>query len=129
MTGKNPVRFNTTTCGKARLLGIEDAEAEDIKLSDAIARFAMQLGEIPMEKITFSILPGSAQKVGTATVYSVHRGQLIALLNEQMNPYGFLLDEDTVTAPQVKENVKDVDLSTVTLDTVVPKTEAVGEEE
>ena len=129
MTGKNPVRFNTTSFGKARLLGIEDAEAEDIKLSDAIARFAMQLGDISMEKITFSILPGSAQKVGTATVYSVHREQVIALLNEQMNPYGFVLDEDTVTAPQVKENVKDVDLSTVTLDTVVPKTEAVGEEE
>ncbi|MBQ7089310.1 MAG: LCP family protein [Clostridia bacterium] len=129
MTGKNPVRFNTTSFGKARLLGMDDAETEDIKLSDALARFAMQLGDIPMEKITFSILPGSAQKVGTATVYSVHRDQTIALLNDQLNPYGLVLDEDTVTVPQVKENVKDVDLSTATLDTVVPKAETEKGEE
>lgn len=129
MTGKNPVRFNTTSFGKARLLGIEDAEAEDIKLSDAIARFAMQLGKVPAEKVSFSILPGSVQKVGTVSVYSVHRSQVITLLNEQMNPYGLVLDEDTVMAPQVKDNVKDTDLVLAILDTIVPKTKPVEGEE
>lgn len=123
MTGKNPIRFNTTSFGKARLLGLDDAETEDIKLSDAIARFAMQLGAIPMENITFSILPGTAEKVGTTSVYSVNREQVITLLNEQMNPYGLVIDEDTVTAPQVAAVSKAVDTVTVTLDTVIPKTE------
>ena len=80
MTGKNPVRFNTTSFGKARLLGLDDAETEDMKLSDAIARFAMQLGAVPMENITFSILPGTAEKVGTTSVCSVNREQVITLL-------------------------------------------------
>lgn len=123
MTGKNPVRFNTTSFGKARLLGIDDAEAEDIKLSDAIARFAMQLGAVPMEKITFSILPGTTEKVGTASVYSIQREQVITLLNEQMNPYDMVLDDSTVTAPQVAKASKTVDTVTVTLDTVIPQEE------
>lgn len=123
MTGKNPVRFNTTSFGKARLLGLDDAETEEMKLSDAIARFALQMGAVPMEKVTFSILPGTAEKVGTTTVYSVHREQVITLLNEQMNPYGLVLDEDTVTAPQVATVSKDVDTVTATLDTVIPKAE------
>ena len=123
MTGKNPLRFNTTSFGKARLLGLDDAETEDIKLSDAIARFAMQMGDIPMDQITFSILPGTAEKAGTTSVYSVNREQVITLLNEQMNPYGLLLDEDIVTAPQLTAVSKNVDTVTVTLDTIIPKVE------
>lgn len=121
MTGANPLRFNTTSFGKARLLGISEDEAADIKLSDALARFAMQLGDISLDKVTFSILPGAAEKNGTATVYSVNREQVIALLNEQMNPYGLYIDEDTVTAPQMNDDPKEADLATVTLDTVLPQ--------
>lgn len=130
MTGANPVRFNTTSFGKARLLGINDEEAEDIKLSDAIARFAKQIGNISPEKITFAILPGSAEKVGTATVYSVNRTQTLELLNSTMNPCGFVLDEDTVTVPQVTTVAKETDLSVATMDTILPKAEepAEGEE-
>lgn len=129
MTGKNPLRFNTTSFGKARLLGLDDAETEELKLSEAIARFAMQMGAISMDKITFSILPGTAEKVGTTSVYSVNREQVITLLNEQMNPYGLVIDEDIVTAPQVTTVSKTVDTVTVTLDTVIPKTEAEKGEE
>lgn len=129
MTGANPIRFNTTSFGKARLLGISDQEAEDIKLSDAIARFAKQIGNVSPDKITFAVLPGSAEKVGTATVYSVNRAQTITLLNEQMNPYGLVLDEDTVTIPQVTTVAKETDLSVVTMDTILPKEEVTEEGE
>ena len=123
MTGANPIRFNTTSFGKARLLGINDAEAEDIKLSDAIARFAKQLSAVSPENITFAVLPGSTEKVGTTTVYSVNRTQTIGLLNVQMNPCGLVLDEDTVTAPQVTTVAKEADLSAETMDTILPQAE------
>lgn len=129
MTGANPVRFNTTSFGKARLLGISETEAADIKLSDALARFAMQLGDVPLDKVTFSILPGGAEKNGTATVYSVNKAQVIELLNEQMNAYGLYIDEDTVTAPQLNSKPKEADLTTVTLDTVLPQVEETEEGE
>ena len=130
MTGANPIRFNTTSFGKARLLGIDDVEAEDIKLSEAIARFAKQMGDIAPEKITFAILPGSTEKVGTATVYSVNRTQTLELLNDKMNPCGFVLDEDTVTIPQVTTVVKEADLATATMDTILPQVDVAekGEE-
>lgn len=129
MTGANPIRFNTTSFGKARLLGISDESAEEIKLSDAIARFAKQLSGISPEKISFSILPGSTEKVGTATVYSANRKQTLELLNSTMNPCGFVLDEDTVTVPQVPTVSKEADLSTATMDTILPKAEVPEEGE
>lgn len=129
MTGANPIRFNTTSFGKARLLGIDDAAAEDIKLSDAIARFAKQMSSIAPEKITFAILPGSTEKVGTATVYSVNRTQMIGLLNDQMNPCYFVLDEDTVTVPQVTTVAKEAELSVATMDTILPQADSSEEGE
>ncbi|MBQ3202596.1 MAG: LCP family protein [Clostridia bacterium] len=123
MLGSDPVRFNTTSFGRARMLGKTDKEAENIGTYDAIAEFAMQLADIPLEKVTFSILPGETEKMGTTKVYSVNRAQLIALLNEQMNPYDLPVDEDTVAAPQLTEVVNEVDLVTVTLDTVLPAAE------
>lgn len=123
MTGKNPLRFNTTTFGKGRLLGMDDAATEDIKLSDAIARFAMQMGAVPMDKISWSILPGTTEKVGSTSVYSINRTQTLGLLNFTMNPYGFVLDEDTVTAPQVAAVSKEVDLETETMDAIIPNAE------
>ena len=130
MMGENPIRFNTTSFGKARLLGIQEDAAADMKLSDALARFMVQMGEVPMDRVSFSILPGSVEKNGTASVYSVNKEQTIALLNEQMNAYGLYIDEDTVTAPQLNYNPKESDLSVVTLDTILPVTETTedGEE-
>lgn len=129
MTGANPVRFNTTSFGKARLLGIDETAAADLKLSDALARFAKQLSDVSLDKVTFSILPGAAEKNGTATVYSVNKAQVIDLINEQMNAYGLYIDEDTVTAPQLSSNPKEADLATVTLDTVAPQAEETTEPE
>ena len=129
MTGENPVRFNTTSFGKARLLSIDETAAADLKLSDAIARFVMQMGQVPLDQVTFSILPGSAEKNGTVSVYSISRAQVITLINEQMNAYGLYIDEDTVTAPQLNYDPKEADLSTVTLDTVLPQTEDAEEGE
>lgn len=129
MVGENPVRFNTTSFGKARLLSISEEAAADLKLSEAIARFAVQLGKVPLDRVTFSVLPGSAEKNGTVTVYSVNREQVISLLNEQMNAYGLYIDEDTVTAPQLAMDPKEVDAATVTLDTVLPQAEETAEGE
>lgn len=123
MTGANPLRFNTTSFGKARLLNITEEAAADLKLSEAISRFMKQMGDVSLDRVTFSILPGSAEKVGTMSVYSINREQVIALLNEQMNAYGLYIDEDTVTAPQVNYDPKEADVSTVTLDTVLPAME------
>lgn len=118
MTGAYPVRFDTTSFGKSRLLGISEDKAEEIKLSDAIARFAKKMGDIPLKKVTISILPGEATKIGAKSVYSVIREQAIEFLNEEMNPYDLKLNTKTVTAPQVNEVVKKADPNTVTLDDV-----------
>ncbi|MBQ8683234.1 MAG: LCP family protein [Clostridia bacterium] len=118
MLGENPVRFNSTSFGKARLLGVSENAANDLKLSAAIAKFAKQLGDLSLDKITFSVLPGKAMKSGTATVYSPHRAQTIELLKQQMNPYGLTLDENTVTVSQVNAEQEKGETTTLTLDTV-----------
>ena len=118
MNGQNPIRFNATSFGKARLLNISDNASNRLKLSDAMARFFVQISRVPLDKVTFSILPGEAVKSGTATVYSVNKAKTIELLNAQMNPYGLTLDDTTVAVPQLKDKPADSDASTATLDTV-----------
>ena len=115
MLGTNPIRFNTTSFGKARLLDISDARAADMKLSEAIARFAKDMSKISADRFTFSILPGEATKNGSTTVYSVNKEQTITLLNEQMNPYGLTLDETTVNVPQLIKKPAKANLHTATL--------------
>ncbi len=119
MLSADPVRFNTTSFGKARLLDISEHSAEGMKLSKAIAQFAYQISRIPLEQVTFSVLPGESMKSGTARVYSVNRAQVIELLNAQMNPYELPLDAATVTAPQLKDAPAKSDATTVSLDTLV----------
>ena len=115
MLGTNPIRFNTTSFGKARLLNISDSRAENMKLSEAIARFAKDMSNVSAEKFTFSILPGEATKSGSTTVYSVNKAQVITLLNEQMNPYGLTLDKTTVNVPQLIKKPSKANLQTATL--------------
>lgn len=117
MLGKYPILFNNTSFGKAQLLQISDAEAEKLKLSDALARFLHELGSIPLQQITFSILPGASATSGSATVYSVNKTQALELLNEQMNPYDLVLDDTTVKIPEVLLKQSNVDTVTATLDT------------
>lgn len=129
MNGSDPLRFNTTSFGKARLLGVRESDAANIKLSDALSRFVYQMCQIPLSEVSFCILPGEATKTGTLSVYSVNRTQMVTFLNEQMNPFGLTINEDTVGAPQVNSNPKDADLTMVTLDTVLPETKASEEGE
>lgn len=129
MLGANPIYFNETSFGRARMLGIADKEAEEITDYDAIAKFAMQLGDVPLDKVTFSILPGEVGAVSaTVDAYLVNVAQTIQLLNEQMNPYGFTLDEETVQPAQNNTVVGDADFVTQTLDTLLPIVEETPEE-
>jgi hypothetical protein len=118
MLGANPIRSNFTSFGKMRLLNIGQGAAERMKLSEAVARFANEIGKIPLSQITCSILPGESALSGSATVYSVNRAQTIELLNTQMNPYGLTLSDSTVGVPQLVVKQKEVDTATATLDTV-----------
>lgn len=118
-----PVRFNSTSFGKERLLNISSSRADKMKLSEAIARFAEDMGKVPFDKFTFSILPGETTKNGTATVYSVNKSQTIELLNSQMNPYGLTLDDMTVTVEQLVVKPDSADTKTETLQTIVGEDE------
>lgn len=118
MIGANPVRFDSSSFGKARLADCSEGAAADKKASRALAEFVAELADIPQNKVTFSILPGESVKSGAATVWSVNRAEVIKLLGEQMNPYGLTLDDKTVTAPQLKDKAASSDASTITLDQV-----------
>ncbi|MBE6806873.1 MAG: LytR family transcriptional regulator [Ruminococcaceae bacterium] len=130
MIGSSPIRFNSTSFGKEQLLNLPNSEVSNMKATEAIARFVYQLAQVPQEKITFSILPGQGAKAGSTKVYSVNRQQTIALLNDQMNPYGLKLNEDTVTVQQVAEKASKADLETATLASVAqPQTGTIETEE
>ena len=126
MTGSNPIRFNTTSFGKARLLNISEEAAADVKLSDAVSQFVWRLTKIELDKVTFSILPGQSTKTGTLPIYSVNQAQVTELLNQQMNPYGLTLDETTVSVPQAIAKPKEADVATASLSEFLPSKE--GEE-
>ncbi len=129
MLGANPILSNETSFGRARMLGISDKEAENMDMYDALARFCLQLGDVPAEQVSFSILPGETELKGTTKVYSVNCEQLSAFLNEQMMPYALPEENTGVTAPQLSEVMKEADLATVTLDTILPMVEDVPEED
>lgn len=120
MNGSDPIRFNTTSFGKARLLSISDTAANKLKLSDAMAQFIYRITRTPLNQVSFSVLPGESVKSGTTTVYSVNKAKVIELLNRVMNPFGLALDETTVKAPQLQDTPSDNDATTVTLDTAAP---------
>ena len=125
MLSADPIRFNTTSFGKARLLNISEAAANKMKLSDALARFLYEIGQVPMNQITCSILPGDSTTSGSATVCSINLTQTIELLNAQMNPYGLTLNDTTVKVTQLLPKQGTVDTATATLDTLAqPQTGA-----
>lgn len=127
MIGKNPIRFNSTSFGRARMLGIKDKAAEDIGSYLALARFVKQLSDVSLDKVTFSILPGVVDDISsTVKAYFVNPEQAIQLLNDQMNPYKLTVDEDTVNPAQIDklidDEVDDVDVVTEALDAYLPAT-------
>lgn len=130
MVGEHPIRFNSNSYGKQRLVQCSSDEAENMKATEAIAQFFYQLSQVPQKSITCSILPGEETKSGSTTVYTINRKQTIALLNDQMNPYGLTLDEETVTAQQAVIKADKADLETATLDSVAqPQTGTIETEE
>ncbi len=118
MIGANPVRFDSSSFGKARLANCSESAAGDMKASRALAEFVADLAKVTPDKVTFSILPGESVKSGSASVWSVNRADVIALLGAQMNPYGLTLDANTVTAPQLKDKPAATDATTDTMDKV-----------
>lgn len=125
-----PVRFNTSSFGKAQLLNESIGKVENMKLSEAISRFALKVGKVPLENISFSILPGQKIVDGTAKYYSVNQAQTVELLNQQMNPYGLVLDDTTVLVPQLATRTDKVDWETQTLaELAQPQTGNLNEEE
>jgi len=80
------------------------------------------VSRVELQKVVCCILPGENTKQGSQTVYSAYKAETLALLNEQMNPYGLTLDDTTVGLKELKKSEKSnayiAALSTV----VVPQT-------
>ena len=129
MLGEYPIRFNSTSFGKGRLLGKSADRMEDVKASEAIARFALEMGEISLDNVTCSILPGQSSKNGSTTVYSVNKKQTVDLLNDQMNPYELTLDDTTVTVSELVSKPAKADLETAVLSGLAPEQTGSLEEE
>lgn len=104
MNGRYPVRFDTGSFGKARLLGDDnDSAADSIRYNRALAEFLSEVSEIDLQHVVCSIVPGENTKHGSATVYSPYRAETMTLLREQMNPYGLTIDDTTVGLKQLKK--------------------------
>lgn len=117
--GADPIRYDTTSFGKARLMGVSERNAENTKYIEAMAEFLYDISRIDFENITYCTLPGTAQKRGTGYVYSVNKAQTVTLLNDCMNPYGLTLDDTTVAVNELKQNPADADTAVTTLDKVL----------
>ncbi len=124
MLGADPIRYDSSSFGKARLIDIGEKKAENTKSIEAMARFFFDISRIDLEDVTFCTLPGTAQKRGTGSVYSVNKAQTVTLLNEYMNPYGLTLDDTTVAVTELKKNPADADTAVTTLDQVLVKVAA-----
>lgn len=115
MAGRNPIRMDTTSFGKARLLGkASDSSTDSVKYNKALAEWIVYLGKIGPEKISCTVLPGESVKVGALTVYSPHAEQARQLLADRMNPRGLTLDAASAAVPELS-NKKTVELQTAPL--------------
>lgn len=124
MLGADPIRYDNSSFGKARLLDISEKKAENTKSVEAMAKFLYEISRIDLENVTYCTLPGTAQKRGAGTVYSVNKAQTVSLLNEHLNPYGLTLDDSTVAVTELKKSPADADTAVTTLDKVLVKTAA-----
>ncbi len=121
MLGADPIRYDSSSFGKARLIDVSENKAENTKSIEAMAKFLYEISRVDLENITFCTLPGTAQKRGTGTVFSVNKAQTITLLNEHLNPYDLTLDDTTVAVTELKKNPADADTAVTTLDQVLVK--------
>ena len=117
MAGRNPIRMDTSSFGKARLMGHgSDGSADNVKYNAALAEWMVALAKVGPDKVSCTVLPGESTKVGALTVYSPHREQTLMLLNDRFNPRGSLtLTAETAAVPELSNKQK-TDPETVTLD-------------
>ncbi len=116
MSGSDPIRFDSTSFGKSRLLGkANDSATDNTRYTMAMAQFLHSLGRVPLDKVTCSILPGESVKKGSATVFTAYKSNTISLLNTQMNPQGLTLDTTTVGLTELA-HTEQADTYTATLD-------------
>lgn len=116
MNGSDPIRFDSTSFGKSRLLGkANDSATDNTRYTMAMAQFLHSLGRVSLDKVTCSILPGQSAKKGSATVFTAYKNDTISLLNAQMNPQGLTLDATTVGLTELARTER-AETYTATLD-------------
>ncbi len=104
MNGSNPIRFDTTSFGKARLLGkADDSATDNTRFGLALAQFLHEVSAVDLQNVVCSIVPGENTKNGSSTVYSAYRAETMTLLKEQMNPHGLTIDDTTVGVKELKK--------------------------
>lgn len=69
---------------------------------ESIVKLVHQLSGVSFENMTAYVLPGESAKSDGSTYYSVHRQELLALLNDRFNPYGDPLTEGDLGAAELK---------------------------
>ena len=123
MSGRNPVRYDTTTFGKSRLCGhASDDWSSGMRYTQPLAEWMHTLGTLSPENIKCMILPGVQTRVGATNVFAPVKEDLVKLLTECFDPAGLGIDESKVAIDE-KAKGKNGDPKTVTLDTVlVPQT-------
>lgn len=123
MSGRNPVRYDTTTFGKSRLCGhASDDWSSGMRYTQPLAEWMHTLGTLSPENIKCMILPGVQTRVGATNVFAPVKEDLVKLLTECFDPAGLGIDESKVAIDE-KAKGKNGDPKTITLDTVlVPQT-------
>ncbi len=119
MNSGSPVRFDTTSFGKSRLLGYSESRADGVRFSKALAMFCCDISEVELSKVLCCILPGETAKTGSTTAYTVNGKQTEEVLNTYFKPYAFQSETLTFAVPTLKENPAAVELEDTTLDTVL----------
>lgn len=71
---------------------------------ESIVQLVMQVSGVSFEHMTAYVLPGETARSDGETYYSVHRQELLALLNDRFNPYGDPLVEGDLGAEELKSS-------------------------
>ncbi len=118
MLGEAPIRMDTGSFGKARLMGSSsDSSADDVKFCRALAEFIHDASQVSLENVTCCVLPGASAKKGTTAVYSPYPAVIRSMLNDKMNPGGLTIDDKTAVMFTVG-NERTVTPTMISLNTV-----------
>lgn len=116
MGGSTPIRMNTDTSALSRLLiDPSNRELEDMTPGTALATLFRDLAEVPLSNVSFYVMPGESGKAGSDTVYSIHKADLAALLQESFNPYGEAISADSLQVTELN-NSKETDTRKQTME-------------